>query len=251
MNTPTGFTFYGDLLGIGAAYRLSSDVAYAKLNTFYNTVFGRFEPLCDEPAHRVHVQMFSDSVVMWGPNVSEILEPLQHVYLDLIKKNLLLRGALVRGALEKEPRVEARNFRKFLPTNDTLARAVGLEKTLKGARLLIESPLAHKLLSAHSEWLTLEGYMEHLHRSVPVTSVLRRICPSPSGTCYELLYFWKPVSTLNEAPGSGNRLGERLKEMAEFQDPYVAEHLRETAKVLKRSDIRRRRTEQAFSQEAI
>jgi hypothetical protein len=169
----------------------------------------------------------------------------------LIKKNLLLRGALVRGALEKEPRVEARNFRKFLPTNDTLARAVGLEKTLKGARLLIESPLAHKLLSAHSEWLTLEGYMEHLHRSVPLTSVLRRICPSPSGTCYELLYFWKPVSTLNEAPGGGNRLGERLKEMAEFQDPYVAEHLRETAKVLKRSDIRRRRTEQAFSQEAI
>jgi hypothetical protein len=249
MNTPTGFTFYGDLLGIGAAYRLSSDVAYSKLNTFYNTVFARFEPLCDQPAHRVHVQMFSDSVVMWGQNVSEILEPLQQVYLDLIKKNLLLRGALVRDALEKEPRVEAKNFRKFLPTNDTLARAVGLEKTVKGARLLIESPVAHKLLSAHTEWLTLEGYMDHLYPSVPVSSVLRRICPSPSGTCYELLYFWKPVSTLKETSVGGDRVGERLREMTEFQDPNVAEHLRETLKVLKRSDIRRRRTEHAFSAE--
>lgn len=237
MNAPTGFTFYGDLLGIAAAYRLSPQVAYNKLDRFYNTVFSRFEPLCDTPSRLVHVQMFSDSVVVWGEVITEILEPLQQVYLDLIEKNLLLRGALVDGALEKEPRVEVRNFRKFLPTNDTLARAVGLEKTVKGARLLIESPVASKLLTAHPEWLTLEGYIEHLYPSVPASNVLRRICPSPSGASYELLYFWRQAATDNEV------VAERLKEVAEFQDAYVADHLRETLKVLRRSEIRRRRTE--------
>ena len=248
MNTPTSFTFYGDLLGIGAAYRLSPKVAYAKLNTFYNTVFSRFEPLCDQPALPIHVQMFSDSVVMWGEGATEILEPLQLVYLDLIEKNLLLRGALVDGALEKQPRVEAKDFRKFLPTNDTLARAVGLENTVKGARLLIESALAHKLLIEHPEWLTLEGYIEHLYPSVPAHSVLRRICPSPSGSSYELLYFWRQTSLIAQttARTENDRIAEGLKEVAEFQDAYVADHLHETLKVLKRSEIRRRRTERGL-----
>ena len=63
----------------------------------------------------------------------------------------MLRGAMVEHALQKEPRVEAKHFRKFLPTNDTLARAVGLEKTVKGARLLIEPTLAARLLAGQSE----------------------------------------------------------------------------------------------------
>jgi hypothetical protein len=182
--------------------------------------------------------MFSDSVVMWGSHGTEILKLLQQVYLDLIKKNLLLRGALVDAALMKEPRVEVRHFRKFLPTNDTLARAVGLEKTVKGARLLIEPLLAGKLLTTHPEWLTLEGYMEHLCPNVPVSDVLRRICPSPSGASYELLYFW------GESTADDNGIADRLKEVAEFQDAYVADHLRETLKVLRRSEMRRKRTEQ-------
>ncbi len=249
MNTPTSFTFYGDLLGIGAAYRLSPKVAYAKLDTFYNTVFSRFEPLCDQPVLPIHVQMFSDSVVMWGEGAAEILEPLQLVYLDLIEKNLLLRGALVDGALEKQPRVEAKDFRKFLPTNDTLARAVGLENTVKGARLLIESALAHKLLTAYPEWLTLEGYIEHPYSGVLAHNVLRRICPSPSGISYELLYFWRQTSSTVQASArtENDRIAERLKEVAEFQDAYVADHLHETLKVLKRSETRRRRTERGLS----
>jgi hypothetical protein len=233
------FTFYGDLLGIGAAYQLSPQVAYEKLNSFYNTVFNRFEPLCDNPNSPVHVQMFSDSVVIWGSYATEILELLQQVYLDLVRKNLLLRGALVDGALVKEPRVEVKHFRKFLPTNDTLARAVGLEKTVKGARLLIESALARKLLSSHSEWLTLEGYMDQFCPNVPASDVLRRICPSPSATSYELLYFWRQSPAVDD-----NDIADRLKEVAEFHEAYVGDHLRETLKVLKRSEMRRRRTEQ-------
>jgi hypothetical protein len=164
----------------------------------------------------------------------------------LIEKNLLLRGAVVHGALEKEPRVEATNFRKFLPTNDTLARAVGLANTVKGARLLIESTLAHKLLVAQRDWLTLEGYIEHPCPRVPAHSMLRRICPSPSATCYELLYFWKPIPPVAESATDNDSVAERLKEIGEFQDAYVAEHLRETLKVLRRSEIRRRRTERGL-----
>ena len=242
------FTFYGDLLGIAAAYSLGPQVAYSKLNLFYNTVFHRFEPLCNHQAPcRIQVQMFSDSVVMWGEFRTEILDLLQQVYLDLIEKNLLLRGALVDGALQKEPRLEARYFRKFLPTNDTLARAVGLEKTVKGARLLIEPCLAQKLLTAHPQWLTVEGYIADVNKKVPLNSMLRRICPSPTGTSYELLYFWKQNSTGPLFSGDIGDISDRLKEVAEFQNSYVATHLRETLKVLKRSETRRRRTERELS----
>lgn len=233
------FTFYGDLLGIASAYRLGAAAAYQKLDTFYNTVFGRLEPLCDRPRGRIHVQMFSDSLVVWGSGAKEILGQLQDVYLDLIGKNLLLRGAIVDGALEKEPRVEARNFRKFLPTNDTLARAVGLEKTVKGARLLIEPSLAGKLLNDHPAWLTVEGYLENVNYDVPRSDILRRICPTPSGTSHELLYFWKTDGVVrNSAPEA--KIAARLKELAEFHDPVVAEHLRETFKLVRRCAMRAR-----------
>ena len=33
------FTFYGDLLGISNAYKLSPKAAYQKLNSFYNLCF--------------------------------------------------------------------------------------------------------------------------------------------------------------------------------------------------------------------
>jgi len=233
------FTFYGDLLGIASAYRLGAQAAYQKLDAFYNTVFGRLEPLCRQPKRHIHVQMFSDSLVVWGKGAKEILEHLQNVYLDLIGKNLLLRGAIVTGALEKGPRLEAMHFRKFLPTNDTLARAVGLEKTVKGARLLIEPQLAGRLLAKQPEWLTVEGYFENVHAQVPQSDMLRRICPTPSGTSHELLYFWKTNGVAGDAADEPT-IAERLKELAEFHDPFVAEHLRETSKLLRRSTLRAR-----------
>lgn len=242
-----GFTYYGDLLGVGAAYNLGPEVAYRKLNAFYNTAFARFEPLCNQLRPTIHVQMFSDSLVIWGEGPERVLQPLQETYLDLLSKGLMLRGALVSGALEKEPRMEAKGFRKFLPLNDTLARAVGLEGTVKGARLLIESDLARKLLVNIPDWLTLEGYLANVHPEVPEASMLRRICPAPSGTSYELLYFW---SSLNRTAENAE-IGDQLKELAEFQEPGVAEHLRETAKVLRRGQLRQRRTEKLLSNQRI
>ncbi len=244
MNGDDHFTFYGDLLGIAAAYQLGPQVAYEKLNRFYNTVFEGLAPLCDEDPNRTKVNLFSDSLVVWGSGVPEILQVLQRVYLELFRQGLLLRGALVSGALEREPRVEVRNLVKFLPTNDTLARAVGLEKTVKGARLLIQTELARRLLGLYPAWLTLEGYIDHRYDGVREDSILRRICPTPSGTSYELLYFWATGHLDGPQGPTYSHAVARLREIAEFQEADVAKHLRETLKLVERCNFRQKRTEQ-------
>ena len=38
MSVHKPFTFYGNVLGVSAAYRLDPELAYRKLNDFYNTV---------------------------------------------------------------------------------------------------------------------------------------------------------------------------------------------------------------------
>ena len=245
MTWDSGFTFYGDLLGIGAAYQLGPQVAYAKLDDFYNTVFGRFQERCDQPGDQLQVHMFSDSVVVWSRHADRILDDLLTLYLKLLGRGLLLRGAIVDGALEREPRVEGRNFRKFLPANDTLARAVGLEKTVKGARLLIEPALAQKILSDQQQWLTVEGYVAHPDALVPMDSILRRICPAPSGSTYELLYGWSNVRTPEDVAVDG--IASALGEATEFHDAQVAEHFSETIKVLHRSELRQRQSERALT----
>src|SRR5690349_23464167 len=61
----------------------------------------------------------------------------------------------------------------------------------------------------------------------PYTTLFRsRICPSPSGTSYELLYFWNQNSSA-EAAIHNDRIAEKLKEIAEFQDSYIVDHLRD------------------------
>ena len=152
MNRNADFTFFGDLLGISADYRLSPRLAYDKLNEFYNTAFDCLSPYCGGNQQKVTVNCFSDSLLVWGNGAEVILKHLQTLYINLFQKGLLLRGAIVKGRLEKDPRLELANFRKFLPTDDTLARAVGLERTGKGARLLISPALAESLLA----WISTE-----------------------------------------------------------------------------------------------
>ena len=113
----------------------------------------------------VKVNMFSDSIFIWGDEPIAILKELQKVYIKLIHKGFLLRGAIVKGKLEYDPRIELSNYKKDLPEDDTLAKAVGLEKSQKGARLLIEAGLATELLSHKMEWLTIDGYIRDIQKS--------------------------------------------------------------------------------------
>ena len=156
------FTFYGDLLGISGYYRTSPKKAYKKLNDFYSTAFNYLQHYCNRH-HNVEVNMFSDCILIWGDNAAEIIEQLQGLYIALISKELLLRGAIVSVTLSIDPRMTLTNFRKFLPDNDALARAVGLENTQKGARLLIENSLAVQLLGSVDIWLTPDGYQQNIN----------------------------------------------------------------------------------------
>ena len=154
-----GFTFYADLLGISGYYRLSSRRAYNRLNDFYNTTFSCLSNYCRRNRDSVHVNMFSDSLLIWGEDEHEILKQILRVYLRLMKIGLLLRGAIVNGELQIDPRLTLDNFQKILPQDDSLARAAGLESTQKGARFLIENSLAERILGNCEDWLTHEGYL--------------------------------------------------------------------------------------------
>jgi hypothetical protein len=241
-----GFTFFGDLLGVSGAYRLSASVAYEKLNEFYRTTFHSLSVYCQNNPD-LQVNLFSDSILIWGPDPEAILEQLSQVYVKLFHKGILLRGALVDKTLQVDPRIRLENFEKFLPTNDTLARAVGLEKTEKGARLLVAPALAECLLDGNREWLTVEGYIDNPKPQIPATSILRRICPTPSGNSYELLYYWIAADRLAHDKTDYHEARRRLKEIAEYLQPESAVHYQETVRLLHRCELRQKRTDEALA----
>jgi len=232
------FTYWGDLLGISGYYRLNPAVAKAKLNDFYNTTFNILSDYCMSHPER-KVLMFSDSLLIYGEDALLALKELCKVYVKLINKGLLLRGGMVKGKLEFEPRFTYENFSKQLPTDDTLARAVGLEKAKKGARLLIERELAVELLADRPDWLTHEGFVRSIlegGRRETIDSILRSIAPTPEQDYYECLYFCYPNIANN-----GIDYAEKIKEIEAIRamlTDNIAEHYKETVALLKRCQKR-------------
>jgi hypothetical protein len=102
------FTFYGDLLGIASTYRQSPGSAYQKLDSFYNHCFRHLRGSCIEP-NTAKINLFSDSIFFWGNDARSALELLKGLFIDLISDNLFLRGAIVHGKLEFEPRFTVDN----------------------------------------------------------------------------------------------------------------------------------------------
>ena len=238
------FTYYGDLLGIAGLYRLDPANAYNKLNNFYNITFDTIGNWAKE--NQVSVMMFSDSLLVYGDIAEQALEKLLLVHKALIDNDILLRGALVKKKLEFDPRYTYDNFRKNLPKDDTLARAVGLSSTHKGARLLIEPELARDLLEEMPDWLTLDGYVRTLHPNVSVASTLRRICPTPDNRCYEALFFWTlPLN--NDAYVNNRLMRDRLDEMRKMLRADISEHYKETVALLNRSETRQKYTEKSLA----
>ena len=243
---PTGFTYYGDLLGISGLYRLGPDIAYKKLNEFYNCVFSCFERYCQINPD-IKVTMFSDSLLVWGPDAKVALEHMYEMYRSLLCNGLMLRGAMVTGILEIDPRLTLENFQKMLPKDDTLARAVGLENTQKGCRLLIESQLAKELMIDVPAWRTHEGYIGDLNNRIPYESILRRICPTPDNTCYELLYFWPLQESLACETNTNSIIKLQLEEIRNMLKRAISEHYTETLDLLRRSERRKRFTDKDIS----
>jgi hypothetical protein len=243
------FTFYGDLLGISGLYKLSPAVAYERLNDFYNTTFSSIDAAW-ERQNNVRTLMLSDSLLITGSADPEAaLEQLLLVYMKLLNKGLLLRGAIVSGELDFEPWITRDNFEKMLPKDDTLARAVGLEGTQKGARLLIELALARNLLRNEPDWLTQEGYVRNVRgkSSQRHESVLRRVCPTPDGSCYELLYFWACNRELNHRAADYRRKRDELNEIKKMVREDLGVHYRETTELLSRCESRQAFTDKYYS----
>lgn len=229
------FTFYGDLLGISAAYRLSSKAAYTKLNEYYNTSFSCLSGLCAQD--KATVQMFSDSLLMWGSDPVEAVERLMTLYVDLSRKHLLLRGAVVKGTIDFDPRFTIRNFMKQLPKEDTLAKAVGLESTQKGSRLLVHQEVAQQMLTRTQDWLTVDGYARNPKPGTSMDDVRRRICPTPDGQCYEILYFWQ-LQNQQSAREWYKTQRDNLSEAAAFLGKEAQQHYKETLNLLRRCELR-------------
>ncbi len=243
----TGFTYYGDILGITGYYRLNPNVAKEKLNQFYDITFDSLSQYCRQN-NSAKVAMFSDSLLFYGDDVLAALEQLHSVYAKLLREGLLLRGAVVKGKLQFEPHLTIENYEKKLPQDDTLARAAGLEKTKKGARLLIEKQLAADLLGDFPEWLTQEGYVmsfaEKRYAEVPIGSTLRRISPTPEQDAYEYLYFW--ISEDHKAYlGLDREVRIRdLEVIKSMSSESISAHYKETIDLLKRCRIRQKLTEE-------
>jgi hypothetical protein len=230
----TPFTFYGDLLGISNAYKLSLDAAYKKLDRFYNLCFQHLKSACS--GNHAKVNLFSDSIFFWGDNQRLALQLLKQLYTDLTSEGLLLRGAIVSGKLEFEPRFTIVNLEKSLPKGDILPRAVGLASSCKGARLIVDREIAHSQLPS-VEWHTIEGYLQfHQHyQDIPQFDSRRFICPTPDGTAYELLYFY-PISAGIPLDYDGRI--RHLRNMSKMVSKEFTEHYSETISVIERSQLR-------------
>jgi hypothetical protein len=241
------FTYYGDILGISGYYRLNPSVAKEKLNQFYDITFDSLSEYCRQN-DSAKVAMFSDSLLFYGDDVFAALEQLHSVYAKLLREGLLLRGAVVKGKLQFEPHLTFENYEKRLPQDDTLARAAGLEKTKKGARLLIEKQLAADLLEEYPEWLTQEGYVmsfaEKRYAAVPTGSILRRISPTPEQDTYEYLYFW--ISEGHKAYlGLDREVRLRdLEVIKSMSSESISAQYKETIDLLKRCRARQKLTEE-------
>lgn len=229
------FTFYGDLLGISNAYKLSPQAGYEKLDRFYNLCFQHLKTACQ--GGRANVNLFSDSILFWGNNAESALGSLKQLYMDLTSEGLLLRGAIIRGKLEFDPRFTVNNFEKNLPKGDILPRAVGFAKNFKGARLIVDQEIAHDQLPS-VDWHTVEGYLRanHDYQRIPRFDLRRFICPVPDGTSYELLYFY-PIQPGTQSSNYGDII-RRLQNTAELVSKDVSDHYKETIGVIKRSQLR-------------
>ena len=140
--------------------------------------------------------------------------------------------------------------------DDSLARAVGLESTKKGARLLIEPQLAENMLAEYPEWLTHEGYINTQgHSNIPnrnhytgvsYESVLRRIAPTPEQDSYECLYFWTCHRSLGHDDIDYEVKIDDLDEIKGMLGENIANHYGETIALLRRCNKRQNFTKKVL-----
>jgi hypothetical protein len=230
------FTFCGDLVGTSSVYSNAPDVAFDTLSQFYNTVFIELESYQSKNRDERKVYMFSDSLIITGDNFEDFIRSMCRVYMGMLNSAILLRGGMVAGLLEFDPRRTRENFEKNLPLGDVLARANGLEKSVKGARFVIESKIGQKVLESMKNWLTLQGYIRDPFEGKDML-LERSVAPLASGGGYEVLY---PVYCKHITSDDLVKLDiDKLRYLEAASPPEVAIHYTETLRLLDHSLLRR------------
>jgi hypothetical protein len=239
------FTYCGDLVGVSSVYANAPKQAYNLLSQFYNVAYTALQDY-QKRNKGAKVYMLSDTLIVTGTKPEMFVRAMCDIYMSLLNGSVLLRGGMVLGKLEFDPRESHSAFEKRLPSTERLAKASALEKSAKGARFIVESALAQQLLSAREDWLTLQGYVND-----PMTGqdmeLQRSIAPIASGGGYEVLY---PVLLNVEASYRGlpetridseliHRDIERLSYLECSSPPDIASHYSETIRLLKHSLLRR------------
>ncbi|MBE2203929.1 MAG: hypothetical protein IAE94_06305 [Chthoniobacterales bacterium] len=239
------FTYCGDLVGISSIYSNAPDAAYDLLSQFYNTAYRALENYQKRDLD-CKVYMFSDSLIVTGGNADAFVRSMCDLYMSNLNHSTLLRGGIVSGRLDFDLRVSRENFEKKLPRSDKLAKASALEKSVKGARFVIEPELAAQLLARTPRWRTLQGYLGDLMENFNF-ELERSIAPLPTGGGFEVLY---PVF-LNVPFDNGvgpSRVSDeliarnlaRMEYLAAASSSEVIAHYQATKQVLEHSQLRRK-----------
>ncbi|MDD5691723.1 MAG: hypothetical protein PHP10_00940 [Candidatus Omnitrophica bacterium] len=245
------FTFYGDLLGISNLYQIETTLAKQKLDIFYNNVFNNFKDMV--LANEMRGFLFSDSLFITSKKLKTILIKLGDLYEELFERNIFIRGAIVSGTLDFDPRIQLDNLPKMLPSTDALFRANSLENSVNGMRLLIEKDLAKQILP--EEWLTEDLYKNNIILDdIDQYDFRRKIILTSEWNAYE--YLW--MCHLNPSEIFGPPISELMERLN--RDPYeiiderilqlpkaVRVHLEQTKELFERTGKRWKITYDTFN----
>jgi hypothetical protein len=220
------FTFYGDLLGVSDFYNISEKEGYKKLDEFYNAIYDIFH-LGIAPTTKIFI--FSDSLFITGRYLSDTLNRLGNLYIELLKKQLFFKGAVVQDLLEFDPRLELKNLRKMLPIGDVLYRAVTLEKHAEGIRLVVEKHLAQKILPPELHGISHSYEAPFIRSSNTKHNVLHKIKWTSDLNAYDFLWLdygldgTQPLYWIN-----------KIKQSQRHANKSAQNHYTETIKFIKR-----------------
>jgi hypothetical protein len=131
-----------DLLGFSKMVSKDHDKATDILDDFYNICFRIIKE-----NQQVEGNLFSDSLMAYSTDNAALINCLTEIYRQCLRKNgeyentenffLLPRGAVSIGFVNIEERHTSPNLKKDFIVSPALVHSAGLEKMIKGSRLLI------------------------------------------------------------------------------------------------------------------
>jgi hypothetical protein len=210
------YVYYGDLLGISTAYECGLDKAKSKLHRFYDEAFHCFSKIKTQDAS-CNIELFSDSILVSGVDVISFIECMADFYNTLLSYNIMLRGGVVEGIIEYEPKLSCNKSSNRILTQDVLFRASVLQKKCKGARFIIEEKLLNKNEEIGTHFFNTKNKVSGINKS--------------GKNIFEILY---PIISGVESCIINKRIGALKEMLASQTDETVKKHFSETILLLQK-----------------